>query len=300
MMTDQDLNTAMLDLAKRLRLEEMPDAVATDIYLRDLTRVAYSSGEKEHWTEAEAEARRLLGIHRAGASGYAAPSGRTEERSVPQEIEFELDDYTQKRGELFAELAELWPEVRRFRRRYLRGRLMTEEEADAFLAGHETGRSALGLRTTAPRKLWWLARRLANSYGWREHAAARFVLTGRPPELLSVAVGFLDDGILDYVPNTASIVIRADVRVSVEEVAGAFKAAQRQILGGDNRKNEDKTLEMVRFVIRQIREHGYRPSWRTLLDTWNRTHPDEEPFKSHNALVNAFERVVHPTYNRPK
>ena len=71
-------------------------------------------------------------------------------------------------------------------------------------------------------------------------------------------------------------------------------------MGGDNRKNEEKTLEMVRFVIRQIREHGYRPSWRTLLDTWNRTHPDEEPFKSHNALVNAFERVVHPKYNRPK
>ena len=221
-LSDEDRIACLEQLAQRLR-REVPDAVADELP-EDAMYYAFITKDDHYWRELEQATERLLRTYSAGAASSAAPPSR-EERGAPQEIEFELDDYTLRRGEVLAELAELRLDVRRFRQRYLRGRLMTEEEADAFLAGHETGRSALGLRTTAPRKLWRLARRLANSYGWREHAAARFVLTGRPPELLSVAVGFLDDGILDYVPNTASIFIRADVRVSVEEVAGAFKAA---------------------------------------------------------------------------
>ena len=133
---------------------------------------------------------------------------------------------------------------------------------------------------------------------WRERAAAQFILTGRSPEPLSVAVGFGQSS-RPYVPNTAIVVITANVWVSVDDVAGAFKTAQRQILGGDNRKKKGKSFEVIRFVAGQIREHGARPSWRKLHASWNRSHP-ESRYKSHSGLRKTFEDFVHPEYNRPK
>jgi len=108
-------------------------------------------------------------------------TGRGKElRGSTGEITVELDTYTRRRGELFAELAELRPDVRSFRQKtYLRdplltdeeaatfllrrytGRLLTPEEADAFLAGRKTGRSALDRSTMARDKLNRLAGRLA-------------------------------------------------------------------------------------------------------------------------------------------
>jgi hypothetical protein len=277
------------------KLEPLPQTVRSNL---PEEAVSYFHGDEEERKMLLDRVRGLLNVYKdRAASAGAARTGRGKElREVPQEIEVELDEYTQRRGELLAELAELRPDVRHFRESYLRGSLLTAEEAEAFLAGRQTGRGTLDRRIAARGRLRRLAGRLAGSYGWRERAAERFVLTGRPPELLSVAVGF-GESTRDYVPNTASIVVMADVRVSVDEVAEAFRAAQRQLLGGDNRKKEE-ALKVVRFVVGQIREHGSRPPWRELLKTWNHTH--KKSYKSHNALVNAFEQFVHPEYNRPK
>jgi hypothetical protein len=285
--------------------------------------VDYFCGDEEERKMLLDRARRLLNVYegRAASTG-AAMTGRGKElRGSTEEIAVGLDPYTRRRGELFAELAELRPDVRSFRRSYLRdplltdeeaadfllgrytGRLLTTEEADAFLAERKTGRSILDGSTMARSRLGRLAGRLARYYSWRERAAARFVLTGRPPELLSVAVGF-GESIRDYVPNTASIVITAEVRVSVEEVAEAYKAAQHQILGGDNRKVKDQVLEVARFVARRIREHDGKESWNEWWGEWNEKHPEKYPkgwrYSAPHGFKQAFERFVHPEYNRPK
>jgi hypothetical protein len=127
-------------------------------------------------------------------------------------------------GEVAAAEAERRHDVYNFRRSYLRdglftegeaanfqlpgrytSRLLTTEEADAFLEGRETGRGTLDRSTMARGKLRRLAGRLARSYNWRERDAAHFVLTGREPVYrpVRVAVGFSGDITSDHVPNSA-------------------------------------------------------------------------------------------------
>ncbi len=53
-----------------------------------------------------------------------------------------------------------------------------------------------------------------------------------------------------------------------------------------------------------MRGRDRRPSWRKLLESWNRAHP-ERRYKSHNTLVKAFKRLAYreyniPNYKRPK
>lgn len=288
---------AELESGRRLGTR-VPDVIWDRLVEYDLARAVYTGGDKRSWSELEDEARALLGIRRDGASESVAP-GRGDERGGPTRIAVELDDYTRRRGEVFAELASLWPEVRRFRAGPMRGSLLTAGQADAFLKGLETGRDWLDRRRNARRDLNRLAGRLARRYGWRERAAARFVLTGRVPELLNVAVGF-GEGERKYVPNTASVHITAEIGVSVEEVAEAFKAAQRQILGGDNRKRE-RSLEVARFVARQIWEHGERPSWPEMHERWNEEHPrKKDRYGDYRAIRQTFERFMRPEYNRPR
>jgi hypothetical protein len=296
-MNDKEAQEIRAELEKDLRVG-VPDEVWDRLVKHGLAQAVYTGGDKRSREELEQEAREMLVVYRAGASETLAP-GRGEDRSGPAEIAVELDDYTRRRGEVFAELASLLPEVRRFRAGPMRGSLLTAGQADAFLKGLETGRDWLDRRRNARRDLNRLAGRLARRYGWRERAAARFVLTGRVPELLNVAVGF-GEGERDYVPNTASVHVTAEIGVSVEEVAEAFKAAQRQILGGDNRKRE-RSLEVARFVARQIREHGKRPSWPEMKERWNEEHPrKKDRYRDYRAIRQTFVRFMRPKYKRPR
>ena len=204
-------------------------------------------------------------------------------------------------SELAATLAALRPDVQSFRWRYLRGCLLTEKEADAFLKMRDTGPRTLDIRhISAQRQLNRLAARMARLYGWCERDAALFLLTGREPEYRPVRVMVrFTESTYEYVPNTARVTVMAEVWADKEEVAEAFGTAQRQILGHDNRKKPDKVLEAVRFVAHQIREHGSRPSWEKLAGLWNRTHPGQR-YNSRQGLRQAFERFTHPDYNPPK
>jgi hypothetical protein len=127
----------------------------------------------------------LLNVYegRAASVGVAMTGRGKVLRGSTEEITVELDPYTRRRGELFAELAELRPDVRSLRLSYLRdslptdeeaanfqlgrymGRRLTTEEADAFLAGHKTGRSALDRSTMARSKLL-----IGLPGGWRRSA----------------------------------------------------------------------------------------------------------------------------------
>lgn len=299
-MNDQETRKIKTELESWRRLgTPVPGVIWNHLVERNYVGEVHTIGDDASWRGLEDGARALLEIRRDGASESVAP-GRGEDRSGPMEIAVELDDYTRRRGDLFAELAGLWPEVRRFRGRYLRGRLLTAREAETFLKNLETGRGWLDRRPNARSTLDRLASRLAWCYSWRERAAARFILTGRTPELLSMAVGF-GEGERDYVPNTAQVQITADIGVSVEEVAEAFKTAQRQILGGDNRKRE-RALEVARFVARQIREHGKRPPWTTIWERWNEEHPTKEEghYGDYRAIRQTFERFMRPEHNRPR
>lgn len=291
-------------LAGRLGWRKVPNDVWGHVDELGLVGDAIARRDNSAWQELEDEARAYRSQRPEGSADGRGSQGR-KERAAAQEIEVELDDYTRLRSEIVAELAEEWPVVRKtdgeewrkaavrlFRSRYLGGRLLSDEEADEFLRGDGIGQRQLGR----------LVRKLVRAYRWPERQARRFVLTGRPPAplYLSVAVG---EGEPPLVPDKARIWIDAEAWVDAEEVARAYRAAQRQLLGGDNRKIPIHHLEAFRFVRRHTSAGGSRPSWPRLRELWNEEHPDH-PYRQRNGLFQAFkyasERLLHPGYNRPR
>src|SRR5215216_46541 len=185
------------------------------------------------------------------ADGIAqlSPPGR-EGREAPKEVSVQLDDYTQKRAQVFSQLAaalaDTHPGVREFRRRILGGenvRLM-EEQASEFLYEKNTSED----QRMALDELSWLANRLSRAYRWREDAAKWFVLTGVAPYVQPLSVTVSDHvSIKDYYPNTASIALMVEAWVDAKDVERVYRDVQRQVLGGDNRKKANRTLDAVLF-----------------------------------------------------
>jgi hypothetical protein len=129
-----------------------------------------------------------------------------------QEIEVKLSEYSQKRAQVFSDvamtLAENHPKVKHFRRKYLRGQLLTNDEAAAFLEN----RGGLYGTGFVIKRLHKLADKLAWTYRWREGDAMWFELTGHAPPVRPVKVRVaLSESINDYHPNTAEIWITAHV-----------------------------------------------------------------------------------------
>lgn len=323
-MNETDREACLRGLAERMGLEEIPGAVA-DAIPADFLELAHAVNTVEPWEELESETRRLLGVFHGGR-GAAVGSGRgREKREAPEEIQLALDPYTRRHGEVLADLAAARLDVRAFRRRHLQDRLLSDEEANTFLCG----------RDEAQRRLRRLSEDLERAYGWRSRRARRFVLTGNAPAPVYVAVAtgsgqpdpvpisaegarqylaliatpgmlgvpapiYTEGELLHLAPPKARITVEADAWVDAEEIARAFRATQRQLLGGSPRKRPERTLELVRFVAWQIREHGERPSWRNLRVRWNQKYP-EWKYKYPRTLRETFVRFVRPKgIRRPK
>jgi hypothetical protein len=272
-------------------LGPLPQAVKSRIP-EDALRDVHSPYEEDRQLLLD-RVRGLLGVYedRPALAG-AVKTGRSRElRSALQEINVELDNYTRRRGEVFAELVGVEPGVQRFRRKLSRWPL-SEEEVMAFLEG----------KGPAPKELGRIAKRLARRYAWRERHAARFLLTGQAPQPISVAVVF-SEITPPYVPKTARIIVTADVWVDAAEVGAVFRTAQRQILGGDNRKVSERVLEVASFVARRVREHGEGESWEDRWTAWKqrcrKAGRKGWDYRTHHGFRQAFERFVHPKYQRP-
>jgi hypothetical protein len=300
------------EAARRLRWDKVPDAVwvrAEDLGL--VLDVALHQ-DKDSWRELLT----FLRTEREELSGRT--SGRGGERPASEDIEIELEDNTRRRGSVYGEVAaaaaEQRSDVRTFRWRYLQGYGLTSEAAIAFLEGRDTGHPRIDhltfdRRVKVEKQLRRLGSKLARFYGWRERDAGHFVLTGQEPVYQPVRVVVTwGESIRDQVPNSVRIVITADVWTDTEEVANAYRAARRQILGGDRRRRriDDRPLEVVRFVTRQIREHGPDLKWPELQRRWNGEHPpgDDWHYADRNGLWRAYKRAYkrlwRPEYIRPK
>jgi len=299
------------EAAQRLGWVELPDAAWARADDLELIYDVVKHRDKKSWRELLD----VLRTEREDLSDRTAP-GRGEERAAPQEIVIELEDHTRRRGQVYGEVAataaEQRSDVRSFRRRYLQGYGLTPEGALAFLEGRDTGhpkidRLTLDRRVKVEKRLRKLAGKLARSYGWQERQAARFILTGQVPiyRPVHVTVGF-SEIVNDHVPTTARVVITSDVWVDPREVANAYKAARRQILGGDRtrRRINDRALEVVRFVTWQTREHGPGLEWPELQRRWNGAAPKKWQYSDRNGLWRAYkrnyERLWRPKYDRPK
>jgi len=225
-----------------------------------------------------------------------------------------------KRAGVLAEVAAIvydnHPEVQRFRRKYLPSRLLTDEEAGAFLnaRGGPQGTGKADRRTASnpkwslhPQAKWYptpldmrevlgLADKLSKAYGWREGDALWFVLTGyilpiRPLEVEMYIPTFTGTSRY-YDPIMARITVTAHVWVQAGEVGDAFRDAQRQLLRADAPPPaKERTLEVVKFVARRMRERKGE-TWEDRWKAWNRTCPECWRYSTYNGFRQAYERFM--------
>ena len=142
-MKDEDRRAALEILAERLGREDIPGVIADDSLIKDYLGTAYVTDDEEHWGEAERETRRLLNVY-FSAPGGSRPPGRGEGEGThapPAEVAVEPSENATKRAQAFSELAsalaENHPDIKEFRRKHLRDRLLTDDKARTFLDRHD-------------------------------------------------------------------------------------------------------------------------------------------------------------------
>jgi hypothetical protein len=325
MLSEENRKACLKKLAERLG-REVPDLVAQNLR-DDSMYLAYYVDDEDAWAQLEGEARPLLRVNDGASASGSLPPGRDGDRAAPTEIAVELSEVSLERARAFSEvaaaLADNHPEVKRFRWThlrypYLRDRLLTDQEARAFL--DEQG-GPYGTGWVLEKLLRIANERLVKTYHWREGDAVWFMLTGYVPPVRPFEVGgYISPTIKnagrprkripnlyppryiaavpkakEFHPSTAQITVTAEVWVDAREVERAFRDAQRQILGGDTRGRDDRTLAAVTFVARRMREHG-KESWRERWEAWHQTCRKEWRYASYRGLRQAFERFAYPEY----
>lgn len=138
---------------------------------------------------------------------------------------------------------------------------------------------------------------LAQGFTWEEDAAAWFVLTGELPSAPPLRASSERYG-EDYFQHW-TISMTAAPWISADTISRFYREFQRAHLGRNNRPLSERNVAVFRFVIGQLHPRYERmdapqsmqggsrsmiskrmtslltgPSWRALLDLWNRTYPE--------------------------
>lgn len=159
-----------------------------------------------------------------------------------------------------------------------------------YWPGLDNEEFALHVRVWAGSVLWELQRLgkwLSDKHPWQQDQAVYFVLTGVPQ--LAATLRFktrrsIGKGVKAHKYSSATIVIEAEHWVPVDEVARAYRKAQREAHeGSKNRKPADRNIAVFRHVVslsyvrvKSIEENLARieiPKWRDMLRSWNKDHP---------------------------
>ena len=102
---------------------------------------------------------------------------------------------------------------------------------------------------------------LASAYPWEPEDAAWFILTGEPPEVVSLN--------LSYRPARKVFTLAFAPWISEETLRRAYRKARDRVYGDeDNRQPGAKALAVLRFV-RERTPWEKTPKWTELMTEWN-------------------------------
>jgi hypothetical protein len=146
-----------------------------------------------------------------------------------------------------------------------------------------------------------LSERLAEEYDWQPAEAVGFVLAGLPPYRLSLRVTrevhCRRQGDPIQGPIQAKIRLEVDATTSYAEVAEAYRAAQRDLLGEKQyRALSEKALNLAVF----LHANQPRPKWAELMLAWNRGQSDRDDWqfsdwrRFQRDAVQAHDRLFDP------
>ena len=125
---------------------------------------------------------------------------------------------------------------------------------------------------------------LASVYPWEPEDAAWFVLTGEPPEVVSVR--------LSYHPRRGVFSLTFAPWISERTLRQVYRKARDRTHGGKaNRYPGRKALAVLRFVSERT-PPGKKPKWTELMENWNIECRDSEyPPKWKFKDVSAFRKT---------
>jgi hypothetical protein len=107
---------------------------------------------------------------------------------------------------------------------------------------------------------------LCDSFGWQEHEAVAFVLSGWRPPIPKGRVGM----IFGYLPALRRITMEVDFRTPSAEVARLYNEARGTLRAAQDRPLNPKTLELAIFTHEHV---GSDETWSALQAEWNKKHP---------------------------
>jgi len=138
-----------------------------------------------------------------------------------------------------------------------------------------------------------LCRYLAAIFPWHPYDAARFLLTGERPEVVPLE--------LSYNRFSQIITLNFAPWISEKTFRKAYRKCQTVVQGGDNRRMKERTLAVMRFVIKHTDDDGRRLlSWAQLTHLWNEERPGEWRFKGRSGLRKAYLRAAEELVPGPR
>ena len=133
---------------------------------------------------------------------------------------------------------------------------------------------------------------LAGILPWHPYDAARFLLTGERPEVVPLE--------LSYQRPRGFFTLNFAPWISEKTIRKAYRKCQKVVQGGDNRRMQERTLAVMRFVTEHTDDEGNRPPWPRLTELWNEKHPGEWRFKGRFGLRKAYLRAAEELVAGPK
>src|SRR5215208_5105620 len=124
---------------------------------------------------------------------------------------------------------------------------------------------------------------LAAIFPWDPYDAARFLLTGERPEVVPLE--------LSYNRHRRVFTLNFAPWISEKTFRKAYRKCQKAVHGGDNRRMQERTLAVMRFVIKHTDDEGNRLSWPELTNQWNKKHPGEWRFKDRFVMRKTYLRA---------
>jgi hypothetical protein len=135
-------------------------------------------------------------------------------------------------------------------------------------------------------ELRYASSKLAKRYGWKEEDMVWFFLTGEAPRLSTPTLN-----VRFTTGNLPTITLTAPPWISAETIKKNYKKVQSQVLVKGNHALSLRSIAVLRFVERSIRERGKRQPWSELLARWNREHP-EWKYEDYRNLSSTYYRTL--------
>jgi hypothetical protein len=134
---------------------------------------------------------------------------------------------------------------------------------------------------------------LAEAYSWKEEDMVWFLLTGEPPQFSALTLR-----VRMAAGNLTTVTMTAAPWVSAKTIEKNFQKVQKQVLVKGNHALSLRSIAVLRFVERNIRERGKRPPWKELLDRWTREHP-EWKYQDYRGLRQTYYRTLNAIVHAP-